>query len=229
MSNDISAASKKSDLIERIEKMNQEHRLLMEECVAQSGADPQLFIEKGIPQSELFMVELIPFIHKRYLAAPTNITKTVLDVGPQSFGGTRMLQAIHDPRSFCKLRLEVTAIDIVNNFEMLQKLIAPEVEFLVQDIFSVKERVWDFVICSHVIEHVPDPMPFLRQAQSLARDFVLVACPWEENPLTTRGHVNTIHPTFVEKAGGTDLNIYTNYMWGKQRQVCIFTLEGTAS
>lgn len=223
------AVTETTDLAARIEKMNADYRSLMEECVAQSGADPTLFIEKGIPQSELFMVELIPFIHRYYQAAPTNVLKTVLDVGPQSFGGTRLLQSIHNDRSFTKLRLDITALDIVSNFQNLQKLIVPEVEFLVQDLFSIQDRVWDFLICSHVIEHVPDPFPFMKQAQSLSRDFVLMACPWEEDPIVTKGHVNTINQAFIDQAGGENLKVYANYMWGKQRKVCIFTLPGHAA
>jgi hypothetical protein len=174
------------------------------------------------------MVELIPFIHRYYLPAPTNVTKTVLDIGPQSFGGTRLLHSTHNSATFNKLKLGITALDITSQFTYLQKMIVPDIEFLIQDLFTINERVWDFIICSHVIEHVPSPIPFLKRAQELARDFVLVACPWDEFPLTTKGHVNTIDAEFVERVGGENLTIYVNYMWGKQRKVCIFTLPGLA-
>ncbi len=218
----------RQQLMDRITAMRRDARALMEDCVSFGRGDPQKFIDMGIPQSQLFMAELLPFIHNAYMAAPTNAEKTVLDIGPQSFGGTKLLYDIHNAGTHNKLKLQITAVDIVNNFEMLQKLMIPEVEFLIQDIFSIQDRQWDFVICSHVIEHVPDPLPFLARCQALARDFVLVACPWKEFPITTKGHVNTIDNALVKAAGGQDLTIYRNYMWGKKREVCIFKLPGKA-
>lgn len=209
--------------------MREDHRQLMADCISFGRGDPEKFIEKGIPQSQLFMVEIIPFIHRYYFSLPTNARKTVLDIGPQSFGGTRLLYETHNAKTYNKLKLEITAVDVVSSFRMLHQLMVPDVEFLIRDIFSIGGRSWDFAICSHVVEHVPDPLKFLARCQELARDFVLVACPWEEFPITTKGHVNTINKRLVQAAGGEDLHIYTNYMWGKQREVCIFKLPGRAA
>lgn len=228
MTDSDAKAEQQKQLLDRIEKMHKDYRELIADCISLGQADADHFIKKGIPQSELFMVELIPFIHRFYMSAPVNVKKTVLDVGPQSFGGTRLLQSVHNVDSFNKLKLEVTALDIVPHFMMLQKLLVPEVEFLLKDLFQIKDRAWDFLICSHVVEHVPEPVAFLKQAQTLANDFVLVACPWNEDPITTKGHVNTIREDFVEQVGGENLTVYNNYMWGKQREVCIFSLPGTA-
>ena len=218
----------RAQLLARIEVMRRDYRALMADCIRFGRGDPDQFIDKGIPQSELFMSELLPFIYRAYIGIPTNALKTVLDIGPQSFGGTRLLHDLHSPASYNKLKLAITAVDIVKSFELLQKLMVPGVEFLIQDIFSIEGRAWDFVLCSHVVEHVPDPLPFLARCQALAHDFVLVACPWEELPITTKGHVNTITPALVAAAGGEELTVYTNYMWGKKRQVCIFRLPGKA-
>lgn len=222
------AAEREAELRARIARMQADYRQLMEDCISLGGGDPAKFIDKGIPQSQLFMTELIPFIHRHYMPAPANTRKSVLDIGPQSFGGTKLLYDIHNDNTFSKLKLDITALDIVSSFRMLQHLMVPEIEFLIQDIYSIKKRSWDFVICSHVIEHVPQPLQFLRRCQELARDFVLVACPWQEFPITTKGHVNTIDSALVEAAGGDNLTVYRNYMWGKQRKVCIFTLPGKA-
>ena len=108
-------------------------------------------------------------------------------------------------------------------------MLAPNVEFFVQDIFMIEDRAWDFIICSHVIEHVSDPKTFLKRLQQLARDFVLVACPWAENPITTKGHINTIEEDFVRAVGGCGLQTFVNYNWGKQRKVCSFWLPGAAA
>ncbi len=226
---DLDVAVRKALLLERITRMRTDYRILMEECIAFGGANPKHSIDLGIPQSQLFMVELIPFIHRYYLELPKNMRKTVLDIGPSEFGGTKLLYDTHSTGTFNKLKLDITAVDNVSRYQMLQKLVIPEIEFLIQNIFSITDRTWDFVICSHVVEHVTDPLKFLARSQMLAHDFVLVACPWEEDPITCKAHINTINMQMVEAAGGEDLTIYTNYMWGKHRKVCIFKLPGKAA
>lgn len=217
------------ELRKRIKSHLEERSALIRDCVISMGRDPELCVEKAIPQSALFMVELIPVIHRLYMGLPTNAKKTALDVGPSCFGGTALLADLHTEQSYNKLKLKVSAVDIVDFFRPVQEMLAPNVEFFVQDIFTIENRVWDFIICSHVIEHVPNPSAFLRQLQSLARDFVLVACPWHEKPLTTKRHINTIDDDFVLAVGGRDLQSFVNYGWGKQRKVCAFWLPGSAA
>lgn len=202
---------------------------LLRDCVRSSGGDPDRRVDKDIPQSALFMTELIPTIYRLYMDLPANVQKTCLDVGPSSFGGTALLADLHTEMSFNKLKLKVSAVDIIDRWRPLQEMLAPNVEFFVQDIFTVENRTWDFIICSHVIEHVSDPGVFLKRLQSLARDFVLVACPWEENPITTKGHINIIEDDFVRAVGGRDLQTFVNYGWGKQRKVCLSWLPGSAA
>lgn len=216
------------ELDARIQASNAERRQLMVECIEQAGHDAVKFIDWAIPQSELFMVEILPWIHKLYFSAPTNARKTVLDIGPQSFGGTRLLHSIHNPATLNKLKLDITAVDIHDEFEMLRRMIVPDIEFIKANIYDINDRNWDLVIASHVIEHVPQPAKFLRRCQQLAKDQVIVACPWAEDPLVTGGHINTINKQFVQSVGATDLKVYTNYNWGKGREVCIFTLPGLA-
>jgi len=201
---------------------------LLKRAATAVGLDPDVFVDKAIPQSELFMAEIIRVLHDLYLSAPTNAKKTVLDVGPQSFGGTALLERLHRNSSFNKLKLDVSAIDITNKFDLLRKVLCPNVKFIHSDVYADMPQVWDAIICSHVIEHVPGPQKFLKRLQQLARDFVLVACPWEEFPLSTSGHINTIGQALVDEVGGIDTKVFVNYNWGKARKVCIFWLPGLA-
>jgi len=215
-------------ILDDIEKHLRERRLLLERCAKEVGLNPEVFIDKAIPQSELFMAEVISRIHRLYLPQPININKTVLDVGPQTFGGTALLHRIHAKETFNKLKLEITAIDIVDKYKLIKEVLVPEIEFLLGNIYDIQDRVWDFTILSHVIEHVPNPLKFVRRCQELSRDFVLVACPYNEFPLETNGHINTIDRPMIKRMGGRDCEVYINYNWGKERDVCIFWLEGLA-
>lgn len=216
------------DLTERINSYLIEKDELVRDCVIAAGGNPEKTIDKEIPQSALFMVELIPIIHRLYMDLPANALKTVLDIGPSSFGGTALLANLHAKQSFNRLKLNVSAVDITARYQLLQKIVAPNIDFFVCDVFLIKNRVWDFVVCSHVIEHVHKPFEFLRQLQSLAKDFVLVSCPWAERPLTCKSHINIIEEDFIAAAGGRDLCTYVNYSWGKKRNVCSFWLPGYA-
>ncbi len=221
--------NEKASLSERIARHNEERAALLEEAVEKavevSGKD---YIKKGIPQSTLFMTEIIPVIHRLYEHLPERIYRSAVDVGPENFAGTELLARIHAPGSFCRLKLNVSAIDITRDFDSLREIIAPQVEFIHQDIFDLENRVWDFSIASHVIEHVPDPLSFARKMQTFSRDFVIIATPWMEDPIITKEHCNTITKKLVREMGARDLTIFTNYSWGKDREVCIFWLPGLA-
>jgi SAM-dependent methyltransferase len=216
------------DLAGYAKSLREEWERTQKACIKRAGVDPDIFFDKSMPQSELFMVEIIPIIHQLYFNWPYNGTVEVLDIGPQTFTGTRLLSRLHAPKSFNNLKMKITALDIHDRFLPLKECICPEVEFIKSDVFDVRDRSWDLIICSHVLEHVPQPEAFLQQLQKLSRRDVIVACPWNEDPITTKGHVNTIGKALVRKSGARDLRVFTNFMWGKTREVCIFTLDGKA-
>ena len=216
-------------LLDEIRSHNEERYELMTRALKLSGVeDAHKFVTKGLPQSQLFMVEVIPFLHRLYLHEEENTTKRVLDVGPQNFAGTALLRDVHRRNSFNRLKLDVSAVDIVDGFDLLREIVAPGLPFLKSDVFKIKDQTWDTIICSHVVEHVPKPGQFLARLQDLAHDFVIVGCPWNEDPITTKSHINTINKQSIIEFGGRDLQIFTNYCWGKHREVCLFWLPGKA-
>ena len=193
--------------------------------IAEAGVDPDVFSQKSMPQSELFMVEIIPFIHRLFFDEPTNKEISVLDIGPQTFSGTSLLSRLHSQTSFNNLKMRISAVDIHDKFSPLKDLICPEVEFIKTDIAAIRNRKWDCVICSHVIEHVDDPRTFVNNVKKITNKVAIFACPWNETPIETSGHVNIINKEFVRSIGASELSIFTNYMWGKRREVCIFVVR----
>jgi len=185
--------------------------------------DPLMF-ERAWVQSRVFMIDIIKYLHTR-LAHHSNLTKTCLDVGPHLLGGTTLLKELHSPDSFTRLKLTVSALDIDDKFESKCKQIAPDLEYIVGDLYEI-DRVFDIVIASHVLEHVPDPISFCKALQKRSRDIVIVACPWREFPLTTQGHINTIDKTLTRAVGARDLEVFSNFSWGLDRECCLFWLPG---
>lgn len=216
-------------LEKRIDRFHREYDALLEEVLSSAGIEtPADWAAKSFAQSLLFAAEIIPLIHRLYEADPVNIHKSLLDIGPQNFAGTRLIQSIHDQRAYTNLKFSVSALDITDKFRNLQKLVAPQCEFIVSNLFDIKTRTWDLVIASHVIEHVPNPALFVTKMQEIATDYVVIAAPWNENPIVTRSHINTIDKRFVRAVEGRDLRIFTNYSWGKTREVCTFWVPGKA-
>ncbi len=178
-------APTREEMVARIRAARENWDQLVRDTVSHAGLDPRVFVAKGIPQSRLFMLDVIPLLNRLYEHAPEGERNTLMDVGPQNFAGTALVADLHGRQSYTRLKLDITAIDLHDKFALLKELIAPGVEFLVGDIYKLEKRTWDTVVASHVIEHVPRPLDFVRRLQQLARDYVIIACPWNENPLTT--------------------------------------------
>lgn len=196
--------------------------------LAKIGVTDPTFRPKAFAQSLLFMAEIIPLIHRLYAPLGINVTKTAVDIGPQTGIGSQLLAEIHAPQSWNKLKLEVSAIDITPVWQDVMRIVAPDVSFSVGDVYT-ETRTWDLVIASHVIEHVPNPERFVKRLQEMAVDYVIIATPWNESPITTKGHINTINKALTRAVGARDLHIYTNYCWGKDREVCMFWVPGKAA
>jgi hypothetical protein len=217
------------DFAARLAEFHAAREALLCDILMEAGIDNPLdWAAKSFAQSQLFAAEIIPIIHRLYEAEPINTEKSFLDIGPQNFAGTQLLTSVHHRRSYVNLKLKIAALDIHDRFRKLQQFMVPECEFIVSDLYDIKDRTWDMILASHVIEHVPGPGDFIRKMQELANDYVIVAAPWNENPIVTRSHINTIDKQFVRSVGGRDLQIFTNYSWGKSREVCTFWLPGRA-
>ena len=220
-----------------LDQLNFEEKLLLfrqlgDQLAAQAlpdQVDPLIFRQKSVPQSQLFMVDLIPMIHRLFFGAPVNSSIEVLDVGPASMSGTKLLADLHAPESFNNLKMSVEAIDLFDTWERYGQFAAPDIPLMIGNIFDLDPKPWDLVLCSHVIEHVPDPKSFIDALRRLSSGYVIVACPFQENPLSTVGHVNTIDKRFLRLAGAIEVNVYTNYMWGKDREVVIAVFRGSMS
>jgi SAM-dependent methyltransferase len=162
-------------------------------------------------QSFVFATEMLPVLWDLY---PTGIVNlTLLDVGSRTGAGTALLQYLHHPASFSRIKLRTTALDIDPSYLDYARVHFPDVEYVVGDIFDPQfTQGFDIVLCSHTLEHVPDPHGFLARLRALAKAWVIVACPFAEKDLIP-GHVNTFDHVFFEETGAHMLKVYRSLTW----------------
>lgn len=94
-------------------------------------------------------------------------------------------------------------------------------------------QTYDIIVCSHVIEHVPDPEGFLRQLQRLAAHRVVFTCPYEEpDDQLSVGHLHSLGDEFLWRVGAVMAERTRSAAWGFHRkpqyEVIIASLPGLA-
>ncbi|RBO52278.1 hypothetical protein DSD19_14280 [Rhodovulum sp. BSW8] len=184
----------------------------LERLFDEAGIDFDFYTKKQNPQSIAFMAELLPLLERLYPARYH--VKTLLDVGARTGSGSAFLATVLDPASYARLKCTVTALDIDPTMAKISHALRPEMEYLVADIFKIDDRQWDIVSCSHCIEHVPEPKPFLLQLRRLAREHVVISTPFLENPETRiPSHRHTFDEEFLDAVGAENITIYNGFHW----------------
>jgi 2-polyprenyl-3-methyl-5-hydroxy-6-metoxy-1,4-benzoquinol methylase len=178
------------------------------------------------PQSIQFMIDIIPTIRKLFLVQQSKSSISVLDVGPRTGAGSALLQKLYSPTTNSKIKMHVTALDIDDKFQEYANFCYPNLEYRIGDIYSIKNEIWDLVICSHTIEHVPNPEQFLSRLQELANDYVIIACPYNENEESLfPGHLHSIKDSFIDRFHPIIKCIYDSPYW-KYSLAGIFAFPG---
>ena len=181
-------------------------------------------------QSTGFMVEMIPLMYpfldqlrgrERYLEA--------LDVGCRTGAGTALMADLF-MSYHSGLATYFDTIDIDPTFaEYQQSRWSHLRQSLVGDIADVAAASYDYLICSHTIEHLADPGPFCRELQRVARDYVFIFCPFEEyEPID--GH-HTITKEFVASLEPIHTQVLKSWWWRHNEansDVVFFVLKGAA-
>ena len=138
---------------------------------------------------------------------------SLLDVGPRTGVGLALLRLMHHPMAFTRLKLDpVAGIDLDPMFEHTARLEFPDVQPMTGDIFTLEQKSWDIVTCSHTIEHIPEAEVFVEQLIRIARRYVVLACPFSEEDLIP-DHVRSINYSFFEKLGFEDVKVYPSQQW----------------
>lgn len=209
-----------------IQEFHQEFDVIKQKTLGKLSEQFFAIDRKSVQQSRLFTVDIIPHIHRLFYNIPQGTVIDVLDVGIHSGAGTGLLADLHNKRSYNHLKMNVTGLDIVDNYQDYMQLCYPSFKFVKQDIFEIPEdKTWDLVICSHVIEHLTDPTTFVEKLRKLTSKYAIIACPYNETNLR-KGHAQTIDSDFIAKLNPLEYHVYTNFCW-RVRGECLIMIFDT--
>ena len=176
----------------------------------------KLFEFEGLVNSQSigFMTELIPYLYPILLDSGQTLLE-VLDVGTRTGAGTALLSDLFQTYH-SRAQLAIDTIDIDPTFVDYQNSRYWNLRrAFCGDIFDLKAESYDLIICSHTIEHIPDPIPFVRQLQKIAKLCAVFYCPYEENPCIP-GHF-PITQSLLDEMGAQDQKIVNSWWFQKDQ------------
>lgn len=172
--------------------------------------DSQILKLRCDSQSLQYYADISSFLSSRIHG---HQTLSLLDVGSRTGSGLAFLRLVHHPAAFTRLKLDpVAGIDIDPMFEQVSVIEFPDIRGMTGDIFNLEENSWDIVCCSHTIEHIPEAENFVRQLMKIAKKYVIIACPYAENPLSD-DHVRSIDYRFFTALNIQDVSVYESQHW----------------
>jgi len=167
----------------------------------------------SMQQSMQFMIDMLSFIDDLNKDFSMSGELEVLDIGCATGAAANMLAQLNHT-SFLGHAVKVDAMDIRDEFESRAEIFFPFINYMVDDIFEYNyHKYYDFIICSHCIEHFVDPTDFMNELIRRARKYVLFYAPYNEKNFITPGHVITITDEFVDSFNPILKQIITSRGW----------------
>lgn len=134
---------------------------------------------------------------------------SVLDVGVRSGIGSNLLGML-----FCDtiwgfgVKYIVDALDIDNSWNKYIKLMPFINSFVSKDVFDVPNNSYDICFCSHTIEHLDNPVEFVRKITNISKEYSAFYCPYDEENISPKSGHRVINKDII-----TEINpIYMKYV-----------------
>lgn len=192
------------------------------------GVPPDFLLTKADPQAIGFMVDILGALRSTLLPRHLSERLSLLDLGAKSAAGSQLIGFLGQAGSFAKIKFDVTSADIDPTYRSYAAARHPHVEYLNADVFDAG-RQWDIVVCSHVIEHIPDPLAFVARLRTIARRYVVLAFPYMEDPANLiPGHLHSLGHDFLRRLAPASYEVYEGLFWG-QSLCAIAVLDVAAS
>lgn len=186
------------------------------------GIDDEAYwkLENQFDNSSIqFAIEILPVMWS--ILGEEEKEYTMLDVGARTGAGTHFIAYIHQTHSNPRVKIRATAIDLDAQYLEYSRRNYPFANMKIADIYEMPEdERYDLVLCSHTIEHVPEPARFVARLLEIAKRAVIIACPFEEKEPVLPGHVNVFDREFFEKTEATSLKVYKSVNW-HESMACI--------
>lgn len=174
-------------------------------------------------QSIGFAIEIIPLLYP-YLDkwSGKGLELTALDVGPRTGAGSNLIGKLFASH-FSSLVLHVDTLDIDPTFIDYQTERWQNIRNAYEgDLFKCPSKSYDYVMCSHTIEHLRDPVPFCEDLVRVARDKVFIYCPFNElNPIPDH---HTVSMEIIERLNAAEMKILPSWWSRKDGKIadCVF-------
>lgn len=170
-------------------------QLFLRQQIRHAGADPRIgayALEFNNPQAIRFLMDAYPSIEKLLTKYPRMGEVSLLDIGPAFGAAAGLLSQIHGSH-FLGPKLNVSALDIVNDRRAFIEITYPHVHFIHADLFALSENmVWDITFCSNAIEHIAEPEAFIRRVVKHTRGHAVFLAPYNEKDPRSPGHLSRI-------------------------------------
>lgn len=174
-------------------------------------------------QSAQFMIDLLPHLHRLMRTHYDRFDRLrLLDVGAGSGAGSQLLTQLHSDVLLWS-RLDVTAIDHVPWRQRWVAMLYPCIDYRVMASSELPAREWDFVVCSHVIEHLSDPRAMISDVIRACRGFALIYAPYKELELSP-GHLSVITEETFASFEPSELHIDTSMGFHGEGRRCILAI-----
>ena len=163
-------------------------------------------------QAIQFAIDCIPEIHQvmlKYYERSDELK--LIDVGPGSGAGSNLIASLHSDRMIYS-KINVDAIDYIDLRKLWADFQYPKVNYMVGEIFDLPDKTWDFVYCSHCLEHVPNPRKYCDKLISICKGFAFIYTPYNEINLM-EGHLNTITEEFYSNDNVYNIKIFHSLGW----------------
>ena len=185
------------------------------------------------PQSVGFMVDILPYFCKilkeDYPEFKTEKIIKTLDIGTRTGSGANLLGQMFFG-VYSRRQMTVDVLDIVNDFEeYLLETNRYINKFIFKDVEEVESKSYDYVVASHVLEHIPDVQKFATNLKRIARKKVIAYTPYNEtNPIPEHFIIND---EVLKSLNATNIKITDeSFFWKRKDELlktCLFTLEPT--
>jgi SAM-dependent methyltransferase len=170
-------------------------------------------------QSLFFALDTLSILGEELYWYPHGSHLTYLDVGAgPGFGTEFIADLFSNPRG--AIRLTCHALELSSQWESVYPALHRHVSVETTNIFDVRDESFDIVTCSHVIEHLPveEAIRFVRKIATVARDFAVVTCPYNEVEPRHPSHLHSIDEAFVARVEPTKYKVFKSFGWNNPQK-----------